>query len=319
MSKCISRVTDETYAQQFGDNRHKFYLEFRCNRPCFKDMDVCIKCLDKSEKAKLQTSRSFDHGKINDPIPDKSHIYGGKWYNDGVKKWGQPPSEIIEFAIQYQSEARKDFIVIQSYDDLSKEVKQSNIQMARSKKVENEQKEEVKKRRKPKIVEKSLSLDINDANLQSTETNDNKLETNEQKEPIKRRRKPKINEEKNEDVVEEKKEVVEEKKSKKRGPRKKPEVSAYSEIVNTPQLIHKEVTLPTHLENTLEEFDTDGYEIEYVKLSLFELNNNVYFRDSNKNKLYKRIKEKTIGEYIGRYDKNTDSIITDIPDSDDEN
>ena len=33
---CLSRYTDDTYAQQFGDGRHKFYLEFRCNRPCLK-------------------------------------------------------------------------------------------------------------------------------------------------------------------------------------------------------------------------------------------------------------------------------------------
>jgi hypothetical protein len=315
MSKCISRVTDETFAQHFADNRHKFYVEFRCNRPCFKDMDVCVKCLGKSEKAKLQTSRTFDHGKVNEPIPDISHIYGGNWYNNGVRKWGQPPSEIIQFAIQYQIEARKDFMAIQQpNDDVSKEDKQSTIKMARTKKVEsdeNEKKEKVIRRRKPKIIETTeLSLEIDENTVNQNNVKEREEKKEEQKEQIKIRRKPKI--------IEENKEEVEEKKPK-RGGRKKKEVSVYSEIVNTPQLIHKEVTLPTHLENSLDEFDVDGYEIEYVKLTLFELNNNIYFRDTTKNKLYKRIKEKTIGEYIGRYDKNTESIITDIPDSDDEN
>ena len=68
----------------------------------------------------------------------------------------------------------------------------------------------------------------------------------------------------------------------------------------------------------MEEFATDGYAIEYVKLSSFEVGQTTYFRDSIKNKLYKKHKENRIGDYVGRYDSHTDSIRTDIPDSDDE-
>ena len=75
--QCISRYTDDTYAQYFGDNRHKFYLEFRCNRPCFKNKEVCIKCIHKTFGCKRQQARTFDHGNVNDSIPDDSHIYGG--------------------------------------------------------------------------------------------------------------------------------------------------------------------------------------------------------------------------------------------------
>ena len=41
--------------------------------------------------------------------------------------------------------------------------------------------------------------------------------------------------------------------------------------------------------------------------------------ESVKNKLYKKIKDKTIGPYIGRWNPDMDSIHTDIPDSDEEN
>ena len=82
-------------------------------------------------------------------------------------------------------------------------------------------------------------------------------------------------------------------------------------------MVQKEVVLPTHMENTREIVDTDGYEIEYVKLSLFTIGDSTYFRDSKKNKLYKRLKDK-IGGYVGRYDPRTESIHADVPDSDDE-
>jgi len=85
-----------------------------------------------------------------------------------------------------------------------------------------------------------------------------------------------------------------------------------------PSMVQKEVVLPTHMEQEREEVDTDGFEIEYVKLSVFVLGDATYFRDSKKNKLYKKIKEKTIGSYVGRYDPSTETVHTDVPDSDDE-
>ena len=262
---CISRYTDDTYAQQFGDNKHKFYLEFRCNRPCIKDMTCCVKCTEKTSTL-LQHSRKFDHGNVNESIPDNSHIFGGNWYNQGVKKWGAPPSEIIEFALKYQKDARGDFVV------------------------EQEIKEDItttKKRSKPKVAEK----------------------TSDEVKPVKRTKKPKI-------AQDEEKEKTQPKN--KSGPKKK-EDTPYTAIINKPvQLVHKEVSLPTHLESDLEQIDTDDYDIEYICLTPFEANGTTYFRDSNKNKLYKKIKEKGIGPYVGRWNPNTDSIISDIPDSDDE-
>ena len=108
--QCISRYTSDTYQQYFADNKHKFYIEFRCNRPCFRDMDVCIKCVQKTAGCNRQQSRTFDHGKINEPIPEESHIYGGAWYIKQEKKWGAPPSEIIQFALMSQREARQNVV-----------------------------------------------------------------------------------------------------------------------------------------------------------------------------------------------------------------
>jgi hypothetical protein len=314
---CISRYTDDTYAQQFGDGHHKFYLEFRCNRPCLKNMDCCAKCAEKSD-TKLQTSRKFNHGNVNEPIPDNSHIFGGKWYYEAAKKWSPPPSEIIEFALAYQKEARGDFTIEQpDYDELSKAKKQSLSQeMARSKKVVSENGitpvEPVKRSRKPKVAQVTHVTHV-------TSSSNDVLSEEHVDKPVKRTRKPKVAVDPSiittiETVASEPKKRVQSIQ------RKKAIGTPYSTLISsTPQLVHKEVSLPTHIETKLEEVDIDGYKIEYVKLAVFEVGQATYFRDSVKNKLYKKIKEKGIGAYIGRWNPDTDSIIADIPDSDNEN
>ena len=310
---CISRYTDDTYAQQFGDGHHKFYLEFRCNRPCLKNMDCCAKCAEKSD-TKLQTSRKFNHSNVNEPIPDNSHIFGGKWSYEAAKKWSPPPSEIIEFALAYQKEARGDFIIQQpDYDELSKAKKQSLTQeMARAKKVVSENGitpvEPVKRSRKPKVAQVT----------QVTSLSNDVLSEEHVDKPVKRTRKPKVAVDPSMTIIET---VASEPKKRVHSIKRKKAIDTpYSTLISsTPQLVHKEVSLPTHIETKLEEVDIDGYKIEYVKLAVFEVGQVTYFRDSVKNKLYKKIKERGIGAYIGRWNPDTDSIIADIPDSDNEN
>jgi len=276
-------------------------------------MDCCAKCAEKSD-TKLQTSRKFNHGNVNEPIPDNSHIFGGKWYYEAAKKWSPPPSEIIEFALAYQKEAHGDFIVEQpDYDELSKAKKQSLSQeMPRAKKVVSEdgitQVEPVKRNRKPKVAQVT----------QVTSSSNDLLSEEQVAKPVKRTRKPKIAADPSmtttETVASEPKKRVQSMQ------RKKAVDTPYSTLIgSTTQLVHKEVSLPTHIETKLEEVDIDGYKIEYVKLSVFEVGQATYFRDSVKNKLYKKIKERGIGAYIGRWNPDTDSIIADIPDSDNEN
>ena len=47
----------------------------------------------------------------------------------------------------------------------------------------------------------------------------------------------------------------------------------------------------------------------------FEHDGTSYLREPTKNKLFQRIKN-NIGAYVGRYDPYTETIRTDIPDSD---
>lgn len=102
---------------------------------------------------------------------------------------------------------------------------------------------------------------------------------------------------------------------KKAKPRKKPTPIPTTVAVSHD---HKEAVIPTHIEKIMEEFDTDDYMIEYVQLTPFEIGNTSYFRDSKKNKLYQKRKDTVVGPYVGRYDPYTETIHTDVPDSDDE-
>ena len=276
---CLSRVTDERYARRFGDGEHKFYFEIRCNQPCVEGRDICKKCEKIYPECKNQFCRYFPHGKVTEPVPERSHIFGGKWYLDHLAEWGEPSQEMVRFAQQHQDAAR------QGVDAPSKEDKPSMRQeMPRKAKVVLEEPLE-----KPAAAPVAAPLPKQ-----------------------KRSRKVKIEEEVplvDESTIEETTPIT--KPKKKAAPKKKKE--------ETPVvLVHKEVVIPTHKEDTLDEVDTEGYDVEYVKLSPFELDRVSYFRDSKKNKIYKRIKDK-IGEYIGRFDPDTESIDADIPDSDDEN
>jgi len=271
MSLCPCRVTDATYAQTFADNRHKFYLEFRCNRPCFKEMEVCIRCLQKTSK--LQTSRTFHHGTVQDPIPAESHLYGGTWYEEGVKKWGAPPSEIQEVALRCQMEARTG---VAAHAFMGIEAIRNAIESKHKDASQTESKEMPKKvSKKPPIIKDVPEPVVVPAPLPA---------------PL---------------------EPITPKKT-----RRRPPITAYSAVLEAPPVIHKEVVLPTHMEQTMDEIDTEGYAIEYVKLKPFVVGGTTYFRDFNKNKLYKRIKENVIGDYVGRYDPDREAIHVEVPDSD---
>lgn len=266
---CISRITDDSLCQYFGNNHNKFYIELRCNLPCSAGNDVCSKCSEKIDTCKLQTSRRFNHGKVNEPIPDISHIYGGKWYYENVTKYKEPSDEIIKFAEKYQKDARGNFEVIQPTIDTTIPIKKS-----RKPKVAPDASSNlvVKKGRKPKVAPESHLTETNQVIIDSTT-------------------KPS---------------------------RKKKDISPYSNLISIKStLVHKEVTLPTHIETEIEELDLDDSSIEYVSLSLFEHNGSSYYIDIKKGKLYKKVKDK-IGPYVGRYHTESETIITDIPDSDDE-
>jgi hypothetical protein len=264
---CLSRITDETHAQYFGNGHNKFYIEFRCNLPCIRGSSFCLKCVGKSDTCKVQSSRKFQHGNIDEPIPDNSHIFGGTWYYKSCQKYGNPTEDVIQFAVKHQQQARQGF-------------------------------------------DPSLYASAESA-AAAVATTDSKP----------KKKKTPVREVKQDETKEDEQINVIAKESRKGSTSRKPKASKtplnpYSSLVQqNNSLVYKEVSLPTHIENTIEELDTDDFDIEYVALQPFDLHGASYFRDHKKNKLYKNVKHK-IGEYVGRYDPDKEIIHTDLPDSD---
>ena len=251
----------------------------RCGRACSgPTKNVCDDCSIKTMST-IQWCRKIDHGTIHDPIPDRSHLFGGNWYEDGVRKWGAPSAENIELALTHQRKART----------IEGEVVPSKVPSL-SPPMDSLPMEPVKRGRKPKLASSTApppAVPVASAVALVEEPVPAPIvaEPPVKKAGVKRPRKPK----------------------------------ALTPVkMADPSMVQKEVVLPTHMEQEREEIDTDGFEIEYVKLSVFSLGDATYFRDSKKNKLYKKIKEKTIGCYVGRYDPSTETVHTDVPDSDDE-
>lgn len=304
-NRCLSRITQHATAQYFGDGKHRFYLEYRCGRPCIaSNASICRGCITKSESTYAQHSRTFPHGKINEWIPAKSHIYGGSWYMDGVRKWGVPHQDAIDLAVQFQSEARGNYIVPPQGPQLEKPVKAnalSQVEMPPRKKTSETTETAVKKIRKPKVGSQEL---VN-------------LITEEPVKPKRLKKKPAVGDQPVQDAMAILTAAPVQ-------PAPPAESKAPKRLKKKPQVgqealpVHKEVVLPTHMEVSMEEVDVRDYSVEYVRLTPFECNQTMYFRDSTKNKLYKRIKDNVIGNYMGRYDPDTESLVTDIPDSDDE-
>ncbi len=317
---CISRITDEKLAQRFGDGKHNFHLELRCNLPCLPGLDICSKCTEKSPTYKTHGSRKFDHGKINEPIPDNSHIFGGKWYNDRLATYGSPPPEIIQFALQYQQEARQGYTVIQpSINTTSKDKQQNTIQENTMPRPKKDPSAPTKKRGKPPIGNIQLIDDSPSDTSTQTPIQTSLIQETPIVPSIPKKRAPAKRKSANPDDENTTIAAIAATAPKKRAPaKKKPIIGNINNVLINPDAANIiDAIIPTHIENNIETLDTCDYEIVYVKLTPFELNGKSYLRDTNKNKLFQVIKGKP-GKYIGRFYPETDEIDTDIPDSDDE-
>ena len=256
MAQCIGRISKAQGVRHFADGRHRFYLECRCSNIVIVNTNKCTRCIGRS-RDKMQSSGKYDHGNVNEPIPDHSHMYGGKWYTDMCDKWGKPSDADIKVAEEHRNVARAEFAII-SPPAISIERKKSR------KRIIYPEDPVTAPASAPIPAPAPAPIPVSAPAIQ----------------PRKRTIKPKP---KNEIIMP----------------------------------VESKSIIATHIEKDIEEFCIDDYEIEYVKLTPFEHNDISYFREPIKNKLFER-KSKMIGAYIGRYDSYTDTIRTDIPDSDSE-
>jgi len=280
MTQCIGRISKVDGIHHFKEGRHRFYLEYRCSNNVIPHTNNCARCTDRS-RDKIQSSGKYDHGNVNEPIPIHSQIYGGKWYTDGCVKWGVPRDEDIKKAEEHRDVARAEFAehtIINVATTTTVATVATSIQP---------RKRTIKRNDNPAVAVSSIySVPI--VPIEPVEPDPATASTASL--------------------------ATASTASLATAPLIQPRKRVKPKPIPKPQI---ESIIATHIENEIEEFCIDDYEIEYVKLTPFEHNDISYFREPIKNKLFER-KSKTIGAYIGRYDSYTDTIRTDIPDSDSE-
>lgn len=343
----MNRLAPEKHIQLFGDGVHKFYLEERCTDPKMDGSPLCLKC-SAPNTSKKQYARTFPRGLINEPIPPDIHLFDSPWYHQQVKKWGAPSARVIMYALEFQQEARKGTSLDPSKvvepllekDNMPRKAAVSTVSAVSAVSVVSAVsavKEEtisipnvdtpvVKKTRKPRTAKRAI-VDAPILPMEPISTTYPPSDSLSVLSLFQQEQEEKKEQEQEHEKGQEQEQEQEDKKGKKKAVKRKPSVkkdkkekteTVYDKLVHPYPVVHKDSCIPTHLEQSIEEQSLSDYETEIIPFSIFILDNVVYFRDSKKNKLYRRIKEKTIGQYVGRYDSYTDSIVTDIPDSDDE-
>ena len=75
----------------FADKKHYFHGPRRCKNTARHD-DLCRTCQNRNREVDQYDSQ-FDHGRIDQPIPKWSKLYGGVLYKIGEIKYGKPSSE----------------------------------------------------------------------------------------------------------------------------------------------------------------------------------------------------------------------------------
>lgn len=286
---CHTRITSPKTFQYFADGVHKFYLEHCCERPCLDGRDRCTSCIKIHPGARSQFDSTYPHGHMSEPIPEHSHIFGGSWYQHRVRLWGEPSLEVIALAMQHQREAQQYYPVASKAN-----IAYISQDMARKKVVSEATVVEA-------VAEATVVEVVSVVSV----------------EPVKKPRKPRVAKSIATIETEQVAPVAQVKPIKAPKPKKaKPSPKVESASIQETGIC-KEVVIPTHIEQQIEEIDTNDYEIEYAPLTFIDIEHTTYFRDT-KNKLYQKIKE-NIGPYVGRYCPHTESICTEVPDSDEEN
>ena len=282
--QCLGRYTSNKQRRKFpakGD----YFLEMRCPT-ILKDnsKDICESCYDKIKREELgvkTTNMTRFHGRINEPLSKDNSC----WLYDSERFWkfanmpgNMPSTEALQEAVLAQRIARNNV-----------EMKNTIIVPASSdsKKIDSpkvEASKEVEKSTKRKYTKKSAPAPAPAP-----------IETNVTPKPT--TTVPESQE--NASKTPEKKEV-----------KKKP----------------KKVILPKPQETIIppaeavavasKESFIEPEEILQIQLRTIEIHDVNYWIDVKKDKLYKKESNGSIGSYIGRYDKEADSINRNFPDSD---
>lgn len=101
MPQCKGRYVRFADRKPFADGKHYFFVPRRCREPATAGSEACGSCLRRLTEGVFQERRQFNHGLVDEPVPDWSHIYGGAWYEARTEAYGAPDEGIIVWAEEY--------------------------------------------------------------------------------------------------------------------------------------------------------------------------------------------------------------------------
>ena len=281
--RCMSRMAPFPHFEYFANKKNRFYMEMRCEKTRIQGSEFCEACQHKDPDYHYPSSRRFDHGKINEPIPDRSHIFGGSWYDAQVKRWGEPSSDVIADALNHQKEARAGYKVEEpSSLSIPSQPAMSSLPKKRGGRKKATTAETPKElplilQSDPPTEKTSLTIDTM-LTPPSTPSASATAASAASTAP------------------------------KKRKPAAKPKAKPVQPPIAAPPV--PDTIQPTHKEVEMEEVVMADYDV--VRVRVIPFRDSMWLEDTKK-KVYRRT-----GEYVGRYDPMADRIDEEVPDSDEE-
>jgi hypothetical protein len=281
---CDARLAKKGYYITFGNKKGRCYLEFRCSKKTTQPSGLCTSCETKNPNCRTQDTRTFEHGRVWEPIPEKSHIFGGQWYYENQEKNGEPLSVDVEAALKHQKEARKGFPPIEDMLSSAKTTKKNTASEKQNNTIMN-------------AFDMSSSL----SSLSTLDT----LESARSEETSPKRKKKEVDPDRSERSKRSQKSTEKQN----TGPRRKTTAAPPSDFTITlpVQVPDQIVVYPIYVEEVQEPYEIA--EIEYITVTEFEYNDDLYYKCNEDNRIFEYLNDGGMGECIGIYE---DDEIIDI-------
>lgn len=277
---CLARYS--TIWLKFGDGKHRFLLEDMCGKACEEGENVCEAC-SRPKQRKTQDVRTFDHGLLTGFYTPESHMFDSPWFHSALEKYGEPKAEDLEKAMETQRKARGKVKGLLDTPGLA--TVSSSID--KTPEVIPETNQKPKPDTKPKAKRTSTKQQESENQSITPETNHEPKEA-----PKKERKKP---------VRQPKTAVV-------------ANIQPIPVVENTPKAVETIPVSSSLIETTDEPLQV--MDVIQIVLKPFTHNKTQYWRETESDKVYKRMPNGKRGAYVGRWDGETQELVKDAPDSD---
>jgi hypothetical protein len=286
MSRCLGRLVNEKIRGQFRDG-HYFHIEVRCENSVGSDHQLCSKC-EQRPRTQMRTHATCLHGLIGGEIPAWSHLFGSAWYLSKVEAYGQPSESEMARAKKAIADNLGEQTSTEVKDKANSKPKPRKLKVAASETIPPVEATPAveaplakpKAKRKPKAKETVPDAGTVSAPAPATVPTSAPAVV---EVPVKAKSKRKL------------------------------KIAASEVLPPDPVVVE-----PVALESSKPVQLLAEEDILMVRVRPFEHNGTTYWLQSSKDKLYTVPKKDELPKYVGRYNRVSETIDHDFPDSDEE-